>query len=154
MEAILVSYEGEKISIKELSRRTGVNYQTLIYRYHQGKRGKDLISPQKHDFHKLYQFRGKKRNIEEIAAILGKKTSFVYAKYRRYGDFNFVDQDPPPQKPKGRVLCEINGVAYKASDLTRLLGLSRQRISQKYLSLNIEGFTGWVTEKLNRLENG
>lgn len=40
-----VEYNGEKINLKQLSIKTGINYGTLSRRYNNGYRGEDLIKP-------------------------------------------------------------------------------------------------------------
>lgn len=42
--SVFVNYANKKISIMELSKIVDINYATLLYRYHQGYRGKKLLT--------------------------------------------------------------------------------------------------------------
>ena len=45
---IIVEYDGKKITLKESSKKSGINYGTLKSRYHAGDRGDKLFRPVKH----------------------------------------------------------------------------------------------------------
>jgi DNA-binding Xre family transcriptional regulator len=149
MVSIVIEYNGKKISLKELSEKTGIKYQTLIGRYHKGRRGKDLVAPKRAGIFKLYEFKGKMLPMEKIASVLGKKITTVRNSYYRYGNFDYVFENQ--KSAKARVLCIIDGVKYKASDLTRLFGISRQAVSIHYHTKNKIEFKNWVMNKLRNI---
>ena len=45
--SILITHNGEKLSLIDWSTKVGINYSTLIARYHKGLRSKDLFKPTK-----------------------------------------------------------------------------------------------------------
>ena len=44
---IMVEHEGKRVSLRKLSKVTGLNYRTLRSRYRDGKRGAELTGPLK-----------------------------------------------------------------------------------------------------------
>jgi lambda repressor-like predicted transcriptional regulator len=145
---ISVEHKGRNISLMELSRKTGVCYQTLIRRYHSGRRGDELVSSERIINYKCYEFRGKLLPMGKIASVLGADEAAVRYSYYRYGTFDYVNKKPPPRPSRARILCTIDGVDYRAPDLTRQLGVSRQAVSMHYLSKSKKDFINWVKRRL------
>ena len=44
---VIVEYQGEKITLEEAAKESGINHHTLRNRYHNGDRGKRLFRPVK-----------------------------------------------------------------------------------------------------------
>jgi DNA-binding transcriptional regulator YhcF (GntR family) len=147
---IFIEHYGKKTTIGELAKTTGIPYQTLSRRYHAGERDGALVSTEKKKNRRLYEFQGKMLPMDTIVSLLGRSESIVRSSYYRYGNFDYVNEKHPRKLRKARVLCTIGGVKYMARDVSRILGISRQAISQHYLSKGKKGFTEWLKNRLEK----
>ncbi len=75
-------YDGSYINLRQLSVRTGINYNTIKGRYRHGTRGADLYLPVKKRVAKG-KYNGKSYTVQQLSTLFGIKYSTMFSRVKR-----------------------------------------------------------------------